>query len=150
DRYSRPEMARIWSAETKLEIWLDVELAAAKAMAGPEGLPVEEVAKLEEAIAANRERLIDAARVAEIEATTRHDVIAFLTHVEEVCGPEARHLHLGMTSSDLLDTTLAIQLQRSADLLLDELDGLLDALERRALEHKTTLCIGRSHGIHAE
>jgi adenylosuccinate lyase len=97
-----------------------------------------------------RERLIDPARVEETEAVTRHDVIAFLTHVEELCGEDARYLHLGLTSSDLLDTTLALQLMQAAELILHDLDALLDALERRAFEHKLTPCIGRSHGIHAE
>jgi adenylosuccinate lyase len=149
-RYSRPEMARLFGPETKLEIWLDVELAAAEAMAELGSLPAAEVASLRARVDAERARIIDPGRVEEIEAVTRHDVIAFLTHVEAICGAEARHLHLGMTSSDLLDTTLAIQLKRATDLLLDELDGLLDTIERRAIEHKHTPCIGRSHGIHAE
>jgi adenylosuccinate lyase len=149
-RYSRPEMAAIFAPETRLGIWLDVEMAVADVMASLGAVPAEPVRKLAGAIAANRERLIDPARVEEIEATTRHDVIAFLTHVEEVCGAEARFLHLGLTSSDLLDTTLAIQLERASDLILVQIDVLLDALERRAFEHKRTPTIGRSHGIHAE
>ena len=149
-RYSRPEMAAIFAPETRLGIWLDVEMAVADAMASLGAIPAEPVRKPAGAIAANRERLIDPARVEEIEATTRHDVIAFLTHVEEVCGAEARFLHLGLTSSDLLDTTLAIQLERASDLILVQIDTLLDALERRAFEHKRTPTIGRSHGIHAE
>jgi adenylosuccinate lyase len=149
-RYSRPEMVAIFSPETKLGIWLDVELAAAEAMAEIGAIPKTPVKALAAKAARLRSRLIDPARVEEIEATTRHDVIAFLTHVEEVCGEEARFLHLGLTSSDLLDTTLAIQLVRAADLLLADLDAVLDALERRAYEHKLTPCIGRSHGIHAE
>jgi adenylosuccinate lyase len=149
-RYSRPEMARLFAAEAKLEIWLDVEMAAAEAMAEIGQIPAGDVAQLAAEVLEHRRRIIDPERVEAIEATTRHDVIAFLTHVEEVCGPEARHLHLGMTSSDLLDTTLAIQLRDAADLLLEGLDQLLDTLERRANEHKGTVCIGRSHGIHAE
>ena len=149
-RYSRPEMAAIFAPETRLGIWLDVELAAAEAMAAIGAIPAEPVRTLGAAIAANRARLIDPARVEEIEATTRHDVIAFLTHVEQVCGAAARFLHLGLTSSDLLDTTLAIQLERASDLILVQIDALLEALERRAFEHKRTPTIGRSHGIHAE
>jgi len=149
-RYSRPEMVAVFSPETKLGIWLDVELAAAGAMAEIGAVPAEPVRRLVAEASASRERLIDPARVEEIEAVTRHDVIAFLTHVEEVCGADARFLHLGLTSSDLLDTTLAIQLSRAADLILHDLDAVLDALERRAHEHKFTPMIGRSHGIHAE
>ncbi|MFO1071546.1 MAG: adenylosuccinate lyase [Geminicoccaceae bacterium] len=149
-RYSRPEMAAIFSPEARLGIWLDVELAAAEAMARIGAIPAEPVQALVAEAAAKRERLIDPARVEEIEAVTRHDVIAFLTHVEAVCGPEARFLHLGLTSSDLLDTTLAIQLTRAADLILADLDAVLAALRRRAFEHKLTPTIGRSHGIHAE
>lgn len=149
-RYSRPEMVAIFSPETKLGIWLDVELAAAEAMAEIGIVPAEAVSRLVAGAAEQRERLIDPARVEAIEAVTRHDVIAFLTHAEEVCGEDARFLHLGLTSSDLLDTTLAIQLTKAADLLLHGLDAVMDALERRAYEHKLTPCIGRSHGIHAE
>ena len=149
-RYSRPEMARIWSPETRLEIWLEVELAAARAMAELGQVPRGDIARLEAKVAQARPALIDPARVEAIEAVTRHDVIAFLTHVEEICGAEARHLHLGLTSSDLLDTTLAIQLARSTDLLLQGLDRLLAALRARAFEHKHTPTVGRSHGIHAE
>ena len=149
-RYSRPEMAAIFAPETRLGIWLDVELAAAEAMAAIGVIPAEPVRTLVANAAARRDRLIDPGRVEEIEATTRHDVIAFLTHVEQICGEEARFLHLGLTSSDLLDTTLAIQLGRAADLILADLDAVLAALRRRAQEHRLTPCIGRSHGIHAE
>ena len=149
-RYSRPAMAGLFEPAAKLEIWLDVELAAAKAMAQLDLIPRRPVAALEERCDAERARLIDPARVDEIERTTRHDVIAFLTHVEEVAGEEARFLHLGMTSSDLLDTTLAIQLTQASDLLLADVDEVLRQLERRAREHAHTVCIGRSHGIHAE
>src|SRR3954452_8299382 len=149
-RYTRPKMARIFAPEEKLGIWLDVELAAAEAMAALGHVPADAVARLKARVEADRARLIDPSRVAEIEATTRHDVIAFLTHVEEVCGEDARFLHLGLTSSDLLDTTLAIQLRRAADLLLADLDRVLAALEARAFEHKLTPVIGRSHGIQAE
>lgn len=149
-RYSRPEMAAIWTPETRLGIWLEVELAAAEAMAEIGAVPADAIAALRAKVETRRDRIIDPARVEAIEATTRHDVIAFLTHVEQVCGEEARFLHLGLTSSDLLDTTLAIQLKRAANLILADLDAVLDALERRAFEHKATPCIGRSHGIHAE
>ena len=149
-RYSRPEMVAVFAPEAKLGIWLDVELAAAEAMAAIGAIPAEPVRRLAAEAGASRARLIDPARVEEIEAVTRHDVIAFLTHVEEVCGADARFLHLGLTSSDLLDTTLAIQLTRAADLLQDGLDAVLEALERRAREHRLTPTIGRSHGIHAE
>jgi adenylosuccinate lyase len=149
-RYSRAEMAGLFSPETRLGLWLEVELAVAEAMAGLGLAPADAVARLARTAAEKRAQLIDPARVEAIEAVARHDVIAFLTHVEEQCGPDARYLHLGMTSSDLLDTTLALQLRRAGALLLADLDHLLGALRRRALEHKRTPCIGRSHGIHAE
>ncbi len=149
-RYSRPQMAALFSPEARLSLWLDVELAVAEAMADLDLVPRSVATRLAAAVAENRDRLIDPARVEEIEAVTRHDVIAFLTHIEEVCGVDARILHLGMTSSDLLDTSLAIQLCRALDILLVDLDDLLHALETRAFEHKTTVCIGRSHGVHAE
>ena len=149
-RYSRPEMARLFAAETRLGIWLDVELAVAEAMAELGQIPAADIARLRATADAERERIVDPARVEAIEAVTRHDVIAFLTHVEEICGAEARFLHLGMTSSDLLDTTLALQLKRAGAMLLDGVDAVLAALRRRAFQHKRTPCIGRSHGIHAE
>ena len=112
-RYSRPEMAAIFSPEAKLGIWLDIELMVAEAMAGLGQLPADEITALRATAEAQRGQIIDPAAIDAIEATTRHDVIAFLTHVEAMCGSGARHLHLGMTSSDLLDTTLALQLQRA-------------------------------------
>jgi len=143
-RYSRPEMAALWSPETRYQIWLDIETAATEAMVEL-GIVPEEAAK------AVRERGgFDVARIDEVEREVRHDVIAFLTSLAEHVGPEARFVHQGLTSSDVLDTCLAVQLTRAADLLLADLDGLLAALRRRAFEHKTTPCIGRSHGIHAE
>jgi len=143
-RYSRPEMAALWSPETRYSIWLEIETAATEAMAEL-GIVPEEAAK------AVRERGgFDVARIDEVEREVRHDVIAFLTSLAEHVGPEARFVHQGLTSSDVLDTCLAIQLTRAADLLLADLDGLLAALRRRAFEHKMTPCIGRSHGIHAE
>ncbi|MGF1561739.1 MAG: adenylosuccinate lyase [Geminicoccaceae bacterium] len=149
-RYSRDVMAEIWRPESKLGIWLDVELAAAEAMADLGYVPGAPIKRLRAACDDARERIIDPERIDEIEQTTKHDVIAFLTHVEDVVGEDARFLHLGLTSSDLLDTTLAVQLTRATNILLDDLDALLAALERRAFEHKDTVCIGRSHGIHAE
>jgi adenylosuccinate lyase len=143
-RYSRPEMTAIWEPENKFRIWFEIEAHACDAMA--------EIGIIPEAAAkAVWERgKWDIARIDEIEAETRHDVIAFLTNLAEHVGPEARFVHQGMTSSDVLDTCLAVQLTQAADLLLADLDGLLAALERRAREHKDTVCIGRSHGIHAE
>ena len=137
-RYSRPEMARLFEPETRLGLWLDVELAVARAMAALGQLPAEAVATLVATAGRERARIIDPARVEAIEAVTRHDVIAFLTHVEEICGAEARFLHLGMTSSDLLDTTLALQLKQAGALLLTGLDRVLAALQAQALGHKPT------------
>lgn len=149
-RYARPEMADLFSPEARLRAWLEVELAAAEAMAELGLVPADDIAVLRRKVAEAGPGLIDPARIEEIEKVTRHDVIAFLTHLEQRLGREARWLHQGMTSSDLLDTALAIQLVRAADLLLADLDRVLAALRRRALEHRDTPCIGRSHGIHAE
>jgi adenylosuccinate lyase len=149
-RYTRPEMAAIWAPEHRLRLWLEIELCALEAMAAIGQVPRDVAAKVRAAADRDGAALIDPERIAAIEAETRHDVIAFLTHVEQVIGPEARYLHLGMTSSDLLDTALALQLTAAADLLFGDLDRLLAALRRRAHEHKDTLCIGRSHGVHAE
>ena len=143
-RYSRPEMAAIWEPQAKFQIWLDIELHACDAQAEL-GLIPEEAAR-----AIRKRSAFDVARIDEIERETKHDVIAFLTNVGEHVGPEARFLHLGLTSSDVLDTCFAVQLSRAADILLADLDALLAALKRRAFEHKMTLTIGRSHGIHAE
>ncbi len=143
-RYSRPEMADIWAAETKFRIWFEIEAHACDAQAALGVIP-------ESAAKAVRERgAFDIARIDEIEAEVRHDVIAFLTNLAEHVGADARFVHQGMTSSDVLDTCLAVQLSRAADILIGDLDALLEALKRRAYEHKDTLCIGRSHGIHAE
>src|SRR5690606_1153758 len=121
-RYTRPEMAAIWAPEHRLRLWLEIELAALDAMAAIGDVPSEAAAKVRTAAAKQGEALIDPQRIEQIEAETRHDVIAFLTHIEQVIGPEARYLHLGMTSSDLLDTALALQLRAAADLLLADLD----------------------------
>ena len=143
-RYTRPEMAEIWSPETRFGIWLEIETLAAEAMENL-GLIPEGVTK------AVRERgAFEVDRIDAIEREVKHDVIAFLTNVAEHVGDEARFLHKGMTSSDVLDTCLSVQLVRAADLLLTGLDRVLEALETRAREHKLTPTIGRSHGIHAE
>ena len=146
-RYSRPEMANIWSPESKFRIWFEIEAAAAEAMAELGAIPAEAARIIRERGGA---AAFDVDRIDEIERETRHDVIAFLTHLAEIVGPEARFVHQGMTSSDVLDTTLAVQLMRASDLLISDVEALLAALERRALEHKLTPTIGRSHGIHAE
>jgi adenylosuccinate lyase len=143
-RYSRPEMAAIWEPENRFRIWFEIEAHACDAQAALGVIP-------EAAAEAVWQRgAFEVARIDEIERETRHDVIAFLTNLAEHVGPEARFVHQGMTSSDVLDTCLAVQLSQAADLLLADLDRLLAALETRALEHKHTLCLGRSHGIHAE
>ncbi len=142
-RYSRPEMARIWEPENRFRIWFEIEALACEAQAALGVIP-------DEAARAVRERgRFEIERIDEIERETRHDVIAFLTNLAEHIGPEARFLHQGMTSSDVLDTALAVQLKQAADLLLADLDRLLTALKRRADEHKYTPTVGRSHGIHA-
>jgi adenylosuccinate lyase len=146
-RYSRPEMVAIWSPEARFRIWFEIEAAAADAMAEIGMIPREAARVIREKGATAN---FDVARIDEIERVTKHDVIAFLTHLAEFVGPEARFVHQGMTSSDVLDTCLSVQLTRATDLLLAGVDRLLAALKTRALEHKTTITIGRSHGIHAE
>jgi len=143
-RYSRPEMARIWEPENRFRIWFEIEAHACDAQAELGVIPAEA------AKAVWDKGAFEVARIDEIEKETRHDVIAFLTNLAEHVGPPARFVHQGMTSSDVLDTCLAVQLAQASDLLLADLDALLAALKRRALEHKDTLCVGRSHGIHAE
>ncbi|MGE3305848.1 MAG: adenylosuccinate lyase, partial [Rhizobiaceae bacterium] len=146
-RYSRPEMAAIWSPETRFRIWFEIEAHACDALAELGVIPQEAARTIWEK---GGSATFDVARIDEIEAVTKHDVIAFLTHLAEFVGPDARFIHQGMTSSDVLDTTLNIQLVRAADILIADLDRLLAALKRRAFEHKDTVRIGRSHGIHAE
>jgi adenylosuccinate lyase len=146
-RYTRPEMASIWEAQTRFKIWFEIEAHAADALAELGVIP-REAAKAIWAKA--RDASFDVARIDEIERETRHDVIAFLTHLAEIVGPEARFVHQGMTSSDVLDTCLNVQLTRAADLLIADVDKVLAALKKRAFEHKMTPTIGRSHGIHAE
>lgn len=146
-RYSRPEMASIWSPETRFRIWFEIEAHAAAGLAEIGVIP-KQAAKViwEKGNAAT----FDVARIDEIERETKHDVIAFLTHLAEHVGPEARFVHQGMTSSDVLDTCFSVQLTRAADILIADLEQLLAALKKRAVEHKMTPTIGRSHGIHAE
>ena len=146
-RYSRPEMTAIWDAQTRYRIWFEIEAHAADAMAELGIIPKEAAQVIWER---GGNAKFDVARIDEIERVTKHDVIAFLTHVAEIVGPEARFMHSGMTSSDVLDTTLNVQLVRAADVLTADLDNLLAALKRRAFEHKYTPTVGRSHGIHAE
>jgi adenylosuccinate lyase len=149
-RYSRPEMTAIWSAENRYRIWWQIEVFAAEAMGKTGMIPADDAAAIRKAYDDGALGEIDVSAIDAIEAVTKHDVIAFLTWAGEKLGPEGRWLHQGMTSSDVLDTSFAVQLKQSADLLLAGIDALLDVLKRRALEHKLTPTIGRSHGIHAE
>jgi adenylosuccinate lyase len=146
-RYSRPEMTAIWSPETRFRIWFEIEAHATTALADLGVVPKEAADKVWEK---GRDAVFDVARIDEIERVTKHDVIAFLTHLSEIVGPEARFVHQGMTSSDVLDTCLSVQLARAADLLIADVDTLLGHLKTRAFEHRMTPTIGRSHGIHAE
>src|SRR5690349_18707967 len=146
-RYPRPEMATIWEAQTRFKIWFEIEALAAVALAELGVIP-KEAAKTIWAKA--KDATFDVARIDEIERETKHDVIAFLTHLAEIVGAPARFVHQGLTSSDVLDTCFNVQLVRAADLLIADIDAVLAALKRRAFEHKLTPTIGRSHGIHAE
>lgn len=143
-RYTRPEMGKIWSDENKFRTWLEVEIAACEAQAELGKIPPEALETIK------RKANFDVERVLEIEETVKHDVIAFLTNVAECVGPESRFIHLGMTSSDLLDTSLALLLRQAAAILHADLEALRNVLARRAVEFKTTPCVGRSHGVHAE
>ncbi|MFO7856265.1 MAG: adenylosuccinate lyase [Paracoccaceae bacterium] len=145
-RYARPEMTAIWSPETKFRLWFEIEAHACDALAELGVIPREAA----EVVWRAKDMEFDVARIDEIERETKHDVIAFLTHLSELVGPEARFVHQGLTSSDVLDTAFNLQLVRAADLLVADMDALLEALKTRALEHRLTPCIGRSHGIHAE
>jgi adenylosuccinate lyase len=147
-RYSRPDMVSIWEAENKFRIWFEIEAHATDKLAELGVVPARAAKSLWDWWATSPK--IDVAAIDAIEAVTKHDVIAFLTWVAEQVGDDARFMHQGMTSSDVLDTCLAVQLTQATDILLADLDGLLAVLKRRALEHKMTPCIGRSHGIHAE
>jgi adenylosuccinate lyase len=144
ERYTREEMGRIWTERAKMEAWLEIEILACEARA-----ELGEIPKRDAEIIRERAKF-DAQRVKEIEETTRHDVIAFLTNVAGSVGPQSRHIHYGMTSSDILDTGLSCQLKQAGELLLDGLEKLKRSLRRRAFEFKDLVCVGRSHGIHAE
>ena len=144
ERYTRPVLARVWSENNKLAKWLEVELLACEALAQRGEIPAEVVPQLRQ-----RAR-INFSRMQEIEAEVKHDVVAFVTSVAESVGKEGRFLHLGLTSSDVIDTGFALQLCEATDVILLDLDALLDVLKRRAREHRDTVMIGRSHGVHAE
>ncbi len=144
ERYTLPEMGKIWEDKFKFETWLRIEILACEARAEMGEIPKSDVEIIKQ------KADFDIKRILEIEETTKHDVIAFLTNVAENVGPESRHIHYGMTSSDILDTTLSFQMKTAGELLLKRLLNLKDALKQRAIEHKNTVCIGRSHGIHAE
>jgi adenylosuccinate lyase len=146
-RYTRPEMASIWEPQTRFKIWFEIEAHAADAQAELGVIPKEAAKTI---WAKGRNATFDIARIEEIERETHHDVIAFLTHLAEIVGPEARFVHQGMTSSDVLDTCLNVQLSRAADIMIADIDRVLAALKKRAFEHKMTPTIGRSHAIHAE
>ncbi|MBT5239531.1 MAG: adenylosuccinate lyase, partial [Rhodospirillaceae bacterium] len=142
-RYARPEMVKIWEPENKFRIWFEIEAHACDAQA--------ELGVIPKSAAAAVWKLgkFEVDRIDEIEREVKHDVIAFLTNLAEHVGPEARFVHQGMTSSDVLDTCLAVQLVQATDILLADIDALLEVVKRRAYEHKMTVCMGRSHGIHA-
>jgi adenylosuccinate lyase len=144
ERYTRPEMGKIWTEENKFRVWLEIEILACEAQVGNGIVPPEAVKKIREKAS------FDVKRILEIENEVKHDVIAFLTNVGEYVGPESRLIHLGMTSSDVLDTALSVQMKQSAELILKDLDSLKDVLARRAKEFRNTVMIGRTHGIHAE
>ena len=146
-RYSRPEMAAIWSPETKFRIWFEIEAHACDALAELGVIPKGAAKTIWER---GGKAAFDIERIDAIEHETKHDVIAFLTHLAEIVGPDARFVHQGMTSSDVLDTCLSVQLTRASDILISDIDALLAALKKRAVEHKNTITIDRSHGIHAE
>ncbi|MFN3934786.1 adenylosuccinate lyase [Parvibaculum sp.] len=146
-RYSRPEMVAIWEPDTKFRIWFEIEAHACEALAEIGVIPKEAARNIRER---GDKAVFDVARIDEIEREVKHDVIAFLTHLAEFIGEDSRFVHQGMTSSDVLDTCLNVQLVRASDILLRDMDELLAAIKRRAFEHKDTVCIGRSHGIHAE
>jgi len=146
-RYTRPEMAAIWEAQTRFRIWFEIEAHATDALAALGVVPKEAAQAV---WAKGKGAIFDIARIEEIEREVKHDVVAFLTHLAEIVGPQARFVHQGMTSSDVLDTCLNVQLVRAADLLIADVEAVLAALKRRAFEFKTTPMVGRSHGIHAE
>ncbi len=144
ERYTLPEMGKIWEDEFKFSTWLKIEILACEARAKLGEIPEKDVDVIKE------KAKFDVKRILEIEETTKHDVIAFLTNVAEYVCPESRHIHYGMTSSDILDTTLSYQMKTACELLLKKLYQIKDILKKKAIEHKGTICVGRSHGIHAE
>ncbi len=144
ERYTRPEMGKIWEDEFKYSTWLQIEILACEARAKLGEIPESEVQIIRD------KAKFDVKRILEIEQTTKHDVIAFLTNVAEYVGPESRHIHYGMTSSDILDTCLSYQMKSAGEILLKDINKFSEVLKKRALEHKNTICVGRSHGIHAE
>jgi len=144
ERYTREEMGRLWSEQAKFESWLEVEIAVSEVLCARGMVPEADMAIIREKAA------FDIARIDEIEATVGHDVIAFLTSVAEKVGPESRHIHYGLTSSDVVDTAQALRTVRAADMLIVGIDGLMDVLRRQGVEHKKTVMVGRTHGIHAE
>jgi adenylosuccinate lyase len=144
ERYSRPEMAKIWSQENKLKKWLFVEVLACVALEKLGEIPKSAVNNIK------KKADFDINRINLIEEKTRHDIIAFLTNVADYVGEDSRYIHLGLTSSDILDTGLAIQLKEASDILLNDLNHLAKAIKEKALKHKNTIMIGRSHGVHAE
>ena len=144
ERYTLPEMGKIWQDEFKFSTWLKIEILACEARTKSGEIPEEDLESIKS------KPKFEVKRILEIEETTKHDVIAFLTNVAEHVGPASRHIHFGMTSSDILDTTLSYQMKAAGELLLNRLNNLKEVLKKRAIEHKDTLCIGRSHGIHAE
>jgi len=144
ERYTRPEMGRIWEDDFKYQTWLQIEILASEARAELGQIPKEDVDLIKQ------KAKFDVKKILEIEETTQHDVIAFLTNVAEYVGPVSRHIHYGMTSSDILDTTLSFQMKTAGEILLKDLEELKSILKEKALEYKNTLCVGRTHGIHAE
>ena len=144
DRYSRDQLKKIWTDYNKYSLWLEIELAAAESMEKLKMIPKGITKKIRKKAKINPKRILD------IEKKVKHDVIAFLTSISEKAGSEAKYLHMGMTSSDILDTCFNLQLKQSGEILLKDLDALLKTLKKQAIKHKYTLCIGRSHGIHAE
>jgi len=144
DRYTRPKMGQIWSEENKYQTWLQVEIAACEAMAHYGMIPANVVDRIKS------HAKFSVARIEEIEQETRHDVIAFLTNIAEHVGPDSRYIHMGMTSSDVLDTSMALRLKQASEIILDGCDALMKAIKDQAYEHRNTVMIGRSHGIHAE
>ncbi|WP_163327775.1 adenylosuccinate lyase [Desulfurobacterium thermolithotrophum] len=151
-RYTLPEMGAIWDEQNKLRNWLKVEVAAAESWAELGKLPKDAIEKIKEKVKPflEGEKDFDIKRINEIEEVTNHDVIAFLTYIKEVVGDEAKYLHFGMTSSDMLDTAFALQIKQAGELLLKDIEKVMEAIKKRAFEHKMTVMIGRTHGIHAE